>query len=436
MQAAPHPSEKAEPYREIEPPVIETITVLLYRVVGGEYLWVPRLLSIVDFLLGVIPLYLLVRNRAGEDVALTAAGLYMFVPYSLKAGTSYQPDPLMLSMLLYFAYFLDRFLAHGQRHDGGLAATFASVAIFVKLPAILFVGGLFFSMSVCAGALRKYVRDRRFWVAVLAMLLPSGVYWLLKLTGTFSVPSPGYYMQEGLLLKASFYRNWYDMLKDCYADVLIAASMAGWVLSRKTPLAPVLTGFAVGQVVYGIAFPFHVSTHSYYNLGLLPFVVIACAKLVTTLAVSIGSRRPGARPVVLGFFLLLFFSFPVDWLESISARHMNLEVARYETIGRAVGNSRSVLYYAHDFGQPLTYYAHFAGHPLNTEIVVSAEPFERALREARPEFLVVEDFATLQTHLKLAQYLAIKYPEIAARARDATPLPDKWVLVKLPQPRQ
>src|SRR5215216_2272 len=54
----------------LEPPIMEVVTSFAYRILGGEYLWVPRLLSTLFWLNGGIFLYLIAKKLVSAGAAM------------------------------------------------------------------------------------------------------------------------------------------------------------------------------------------------------------------------------------------------------------------------------------------------------------------------------------------------------------------------------
>ncbi len=46
----------------IEPPILELVASFAYRAIGGEYLWIPRLLSTIFWVTSGVFLYLMPRS--------------------------------------------------------------------------------------------------------------------------------------------------------------------------------------------------------------------------------------------------------------------------------------------------------------------------------------------------------------------------------------
>ena len=84
---------------DVEPPVIETIVAGMY-LLFGEHLWFGRLVASLFWLLGGLALIGLARRIASLDGAIVALAYYLFIEFGVIASRSFQPDPLMVGLIL------------------------------------------------------------------------------------------------------------------------------------------------------------------------------------------------------------------------------------------------------------------------------------------------------------------------------------------------
>ncbi len=92
----------------IEPPVMERLSSFLYQILGGEDLRIPRFFSIFFWFLGGIALVFLTKELTDENGAVFALILYMVTPYTAIASRSFQPDPLMVALMVFALWGLVR----------------------------------------------------------------------------------------------------------------------------------------------------------------------------------------------------------------------------------------------------------------------------------------------------------------------------------------
>src|SRR4051794_29381369 len=84
-----------------EPPFMEWIACAGYRALGREDIRIPRVLVMISWILGAIPLYGLAWRVSSRPLALVAVALYLFMPYAVVGTRSFQPDaPMTLCTLI------------------------------------------------------------------------------------------------------------------------------------------------------------------------------------------------------------------------------------------------------------------------------------------------------------------------------------------------
>ena len=77
----------------IEPEIVEHIALFFYRLTGKEQLWIPRMFSVLFWLVGGIFVYLLARDLISTDGALLSLAFYLFVPYGIFASQQLSARP-------------------------------------------------------------------------------------------------------------------------------------------------------------------------------------------------------------------------------------------------------------------------------------------------------------------------------------------------------
>ncbi len=168
----------------LEPPILEFAASLSYLVLGGEHLWVPRLLSVLLWMVGGIFLYLTAKKVVSPNAAVLSVFFYLFDPYSVLASRAFMPDPLMIMLLVISIFAIVRY--HEQPHSTRrllVAVIASSLAIFVKPGICLFqVFGAFAVLSVYREGIRRSLLSWHLVVFAVLAVLPTALYYLY---GTF-----------------------------------------------------------------------------------------------------------------------------------------------------------------------------------------------------------------------------------------------------------
>jgi len=113
-------------------PILEFLVSIGYRILGAERLWLPRLLSSLFWLVGGGFLYLIGKRITDADAALFATAFYLFLPFAVVASRSFQPDPLMVTLLLASVFAILRYDEAPSRSRLAMAAVVSSLAFVVK----------------------------------------------------------------------------------------------------------------------------------------------------------------------------------------------------------------------------------------------------------------------------------------------------------------
>src|SRR5512133_792536 len=150
---------------EIEPEVLERLVATTYRF-SGEHVWVARIYSSLFWLVGAGFLFLLVRQLVSADGAVGAAAYYLFFPYAVIASRSFQPDPLMVMLLLAFWWAFLQWTRKQSWLWAIAAGLIGGVAIYAKFVAAFFVVGGALGLLLGTFALRDAIRKIQLWAIV------------------------------------------------------------------------------------------------------------------------------------------------------------------------------------------------------------------------------------------------------------------------------
>ena len=84
-----------------EPPILEHITAYVYAMAGKENFEIPRVMVSLLWVIGGIPLFLLMRKISSTNGAVFAMAFYELLPFGVIASRSFQPDPVMVTLTLF-----------------------------------------------------------------------------------------------------------------------------------------------------------------------------------------------------------------------------------------------------------------------------------------------------------------------------------------------
>lgn len=343
----------------IEPIVFESIVAATYRLFGSESVWIARVYAALFWVAGGLALYLLTRSMTSPDGGIIAVAYYLFLPFGIIASRSFQPDPLMVMFILLALWSLNYWGTKPSWKTAILAGSLTGMALFVKAVALFpllfaMAGFLLFRQGV-----KKLFLDPQVWVITALAILPMLGYHIygVYILGTLESQFEGRFFPE-MWSSPAFYLHWEDMAGGIVGFGAIFAALVGILLLSTPAYRAMGFGLWIGYFFYGMTFPYHITTHSYYHLPLIAIIGITLAPLGATALKSLANLRPVwlVRLSVIG---ILFTAISIKaWNVRVDLivedyRH---EPAYWAEIGDILGHSSSVIGLTHDYGNRLAYY--------------------------------------------------------------------------------
>ncbi len=375
----------------VEPEIMENLAAFTYRYTG-EQLWVPRLYAALFWLIGGIFLYLLARGLASSGGALLALAFYLFLPYGVFASRSFQPDPLMVMLTLAFWWLVYRWAAspyalrftfHVSRSKfhvprfwllAILAGLVGGLAIYVKLTAAFFVVGGALGAALGRFRLRDLLRNPQVWVMAVLGVLP-GLSWALSsgLASNYLGEEVNSRFVPALLVSPLFYLGWHNKVTAVLGNVGLPLALVGLFFWQERRAQAFLAGLWLAYLLFGLYFDYHISTHDYYSLPLVPIAALSLAGMgervmawavqeasETEAGSGSGRKRGALRGVRRGALavVLLYALFSVVWSvrSEMKAVDYRPQAAWWQEIGATLGREASVVALSQDYGLRLAYW--------------------------------------------------------------------------------
>ena len=409
-----------------EPPLFEALVAKTCLLAGkhfGFHLWVARLYDALFWLLGALGVFLLARRLTDGFSALLATAYWWLLPFAIYASRSFQPDPLMTVLLVWTAWasltWAENTAAHPRRDLALLllATGLGASTGVVKVYGIIFAAGIF----TAAAWLRyrtAWWRKAAFWGGLAGMAVPVlAVYGLI-------MPRHGAeaeFLQVWVirmsrqLLSPKIYGGWLQQLNEAFGGGFLLLALLGAVLGNARTRVLAL-GWGVAYGVYGLLVPFHLATHSYYQLPLLPLVSIGLAAAVYALKpLTRAAPRLGKAALAVG--LLAAVVYPVG----ITAWQMatcpcRQEAQTYIELGERLPEGKIVAL-TPAYGYPLMYYSNrtvdfWPTSRYQQVFDYSPEAFARLFsqRAGGHDYFLITDLAEFARQQALRHYLSTHYP--------------------------
>jgi len=415
----------------LEPPIMERITACLGRIAGGPLLWIPRLLSALWWVLGGVPVYALGKRLVSVDGAVVATALYLFLPFGISASASFQPEALMVMATLFAIWAIVWY--HDRPSWPRLAVTtgLGGLAIFVKPPIPFFiVFALFLGVTLRRERGRSVLLDSHLWVFAIGCLLPAATFYLIRfLAVTPVMPHTAGRFIPHLLLRPGFYAAWLKRTLDAVGSGGLLGAMLGILWLRRGLPRATAVSLWFGYVCYGLVFNYHVHTHDYYSLLLLPIVALCLGPvgemLLVRLREATDSRliRAAVAAMLLGALSLAVGPGIIidrrDAAEQAPKERATIRVAK--KVGELVKHSTRTVLLTADYGNALKYYGWLAGRwwpndgDLRKEQLMgnpqldAKTRFKTQYRSLAPDFFIITDLDTFAKGRDLRDFLTHNY---------------------------
>ncbi len=300
----------------IEPEVMERLVAFTYRYTGEQH-WVARAYSSIFWVIGGFFLFLLARKLTSTDGALAATAFYLFLPYAIIASRSFQPDPLMVTLIIIFWWAIyewsspSPFLGRGAGVRDWLfailAGLFGGLAIFIKFVAAFFVisGGLG-ALLLGRRSLPEVMKQPQVYVMSVLGILPGAAYAI------YGVYIAGYLGQQfggrfipSYFLSPAYYLGWINMLNLVIGGIPLMLALLGIFFFDNAKPRFILALWA-GYALFGFYFNYHIASHDYYSLPLIPIAALSLAPLAHLFFAQLARLTP-TRLLRISAFCLLFF---------------------------------------------------------------------------------------------------------------------------------
>lgn len=454
----------------LEPPVIETIAALAYRLIGREDLRIPIALSWLYWGAGAVMLYLIARKLSGRVFPpLIAFVVYLFLPYTITATRTFMPDPPALMFMLASIYALLHYDDAPTSKRLLSAAFLALPALFIRLMTGFFLYPVFGLLMWRKYGFKRAITHPHTWIFILISATPTLIYYISTVLATLAgrgrldsnfVPS--------LFGQASFWSSLWTLITTAFPApifVLAALSAAVTAIFVRGRSGAVIGGLWIGYALYGGYFNFHISTHPYYQTIFVPAVALSLAMDAVWILRFVDGHFTGGRPngsplqdsaafvgatsrgrpfqragtlprpyMVIVVFALAFILATTLPFSAVFPSEPDM-IPVYRAAGEAAEHSPHIVAITDNWATPLRYYGEVAGmyFPTRFEIDMYKPMGDAGIPELTPadriagftaqmggaDFFIITDMRELDNQPDLRTYLEQTYPVVAYTERYA-----------------
>ena len=361
----------------IEPPIIESLSTGIYFLLGEEVVWLGRVFSILFWMFGAAALYDLSRRISNNFGAMVALVFYLFPTFTVLNSRTMMPDPMMTAGIIISIWSLYRWQKKRTRKWALAAGLITGVTILIKAYAGLILIVPFAIYILITNKPKEAIKDKNLWIIFALSALPVAAYFFygLVIDGRMASQFDNRFFTS-YAFDPGHYVRWFYVLDDLFSLPLILASMVSIAVHKDNKTKWLLTGTWIGYFLYGFFFPYHIRTHTYYHLPLVPIIAVSLAPLAGKVADLIEEQKKKAFSLILIILALGIFS-SVNLIRSYfemmkdDYREEAADWLAVEAVMSDQLNERMISVSA-DYNTRVTYYTHLktSSWPLATDLAV------------------------------------------------------------------
>lgn len=342
---------------EVEPEVFERLVAFTYRFTGVDTS-VARVYASLFWVVGGVFVFLLARRLGNFEAAVIALTYYLFQPYGILASRSFQPDVLMVLLILVFWWAFAAW-TRSETWKWALAAGIAGgLAIYIKFVAAFFVIGAAIGLGLGIFGVRLF-RKRQVWLMTVLGILPAGLYLYdgVVREGFLGRQFSGRFVPE-LLLSPLNYLQWVGMANLAAGGFAIAIGLLGLLAVRDRAVRWMLAGLWSAYLLFGLFFDYHVATHDYYHLPLVALVAVSIVPVAVALVGQLAANGPRPWVRIAMVVILLYAAFGGAWdaRAQLSAIDYRPQAEMWAEIGDRLGHGPNVVALTQDYGSRLAFW--------------------------------------------------------------------------------
>ena len=410
---------------QVEPVILEHLVAYTYRFTG-EQVWIARIYSSLFWLIGGVFLFLLVRDLLSFDAAFFSTAYYLLFPYAIVASRSFQPDPLMVMLIITFWWAFARWMDLGSSATSAgvwtavLAGLLGGAAILIKFSAAFFVIGAALGLALSQWTWRELSRSRQVWLMAILGALPGLIYLIygIFIEGGLEGQFRGRFV-PALLFNPFNYLQWMVKADMAAGGLFIMLALLGFFLTSDTRLRSLLFGLWGTYILYSLFFNYHAATHDYYQLPFIPIIALALAPLGGWFFTRLSESTEQGNQRTAVYLILVLGLVMVVWnvRNQMKAVDYRPQASMWTQIGEIL-QDKSVIALIQDYGSGLEYWGlrtvptwPYTGDPVYARIRGNEALFDELFTDysSRKDYFLVTDFDEFNRQTRLRERLE-KYP--------------------------
>lgn len=301
--------------RFVEFPIFSAIVTLVYQTMDNVEIIYGRQVTVFFSLGSIIFLYFLVKKFLGVRVALLSAFFFGFLPYNIYFSRVFLSEPMMIFASLAALYFFVRFLEKQKLLFFALTALFLNVAILTK-PYMIYLALPMGYLAYHYQGLRV-LKNRSLILLTFLSLAPLIAWRIWMSQFPEGIPSSSWlFNAENIRYKPAFLR-WIigeRLGKEILTVGGFSLTLLGTFLKPKTGQTYFFHWWLLAVILYVVILARGNVEHDYYQIPLIPILVIFMARGVDFLIFESGKYMLRIISIPTAIFLILI-TFALGWYE-------------------------------------------------------------------------------------------------------------------------
>jgi hypothetical protein len=153
-----------------------------------------------------------------------------------------------------------------------------------------------------------------------------------------------------------FWLRWIEMIDKVVVFEFFLAAILGILLLRNSNFRSLLFALFLGYFVYGMTLPYHMSTHDYYQLPLVPIVAMGVSVVFSKIVSGIKDIKWVSNVVILGVLGLYMVINAWDIRVALKRNNYDNEVKFWENMSEVFQRDDRVIGITQDYGYRLNYW--------------------------------------------------------------------------------
>lgn len=260
---------------KIDPRINELLTYQIYRIAGKEDLAIPRMMSVLYWLIGGIFLYKIALLLFGYAGAMISVIFYLFFPFGINISHSVQPESLLNMFFLWGVLQIIKHFRSDTDEYFYSAAILSGFAVLIKLTIIFPLVGILIFSGINKYGLKKYIFNwRTVWFYTIFFSIGTSFYIYNIFWNKTMQASAALMISPEFLITSLFWVGWLTQIAKVTGVVPFLAGIILYFTIRKKEGKFIIAGLFMGYIIYALIFSYMSATNDYYQLALFPIIAL------------------------------------------------------------------------------------------------------------------------------------------------------------------